>query len=67
MGRDASNGRDTEDDKGNVAHTASGGKGIVDSIQDATKIESATTAQAWRTQKVCTNYAEVDEHQFLNK
>ena len=45
----------------NHAHT-SGGEGIVDSMQDATKIESATTAQAWRTQKVCTNYAEVDEH-----
>ena len=51
----------------NHAHTTSGGKGIVDLIQDATKIDSATTVQAWRTQEVCTNYAEVDEYQFLNK
>ena len=55
LGRDASSRRGMEDDKGNVAHTPSGGEGIVDSMQDATKIESATTAQAWRTQEVCTN------------
>ena len=44
----------------NHAHTTSGGKGIVDLIQDASKIDSATTVQAWRTQEVCTNCAEVD-------
>ena len=66
MVRDASN-RGMEDEALNYAQTPSGGEGIVDSMQDATKIESATTAQAWRTQEVCTNYAEVDEHQFLNK
>ena len=65
LGRDASNRHGTENDKGNVAHTPSGGEGIVDSMQDATKIESATTAQAWRTQEVCTKCAEVDEHQTL--
>ena len=54
MVRDASN-RGMEDEALNYAQTPSGGEGIVDSMQDATKIESATTAQAWRTQEVCTN------------
>ena len=66
MVRDASN-RGMEDEALNYAQTPSGGEGIVDSMQDATKIESATTAQAWRTQEVCTHYAEADEHQYLNK
>ena len=53
MVRDASN-RGMEDEEAlNDAQTPSGGEGIVDSMQDATKIESATTAQAWRTQEVC--------------